>query len=86
MLQFPSGSMRSENLPLSFLELKHPKRVKIKVVIIEQTKGFSVSVVTISKHRMRTENKARFSPNILPTTNYFQLREILEVDGIFHTY
>lgn len=86
MLQLPSSSMRSENLPLRFLEWKHPKRVKIKMAIIEQTKGFSVSVVIVSKHGKRTENKARFSPNILPVANYFQLRETPEVDRILHTY
>lgn len=86
MLQLPSGSMKSENLPLSFLELKHPKRVKMKMVIIEQTKGFSVSVMTVSKHRKRTENKSRFSLTFSQPLIIFSSGKLKKVDRIFHTY
>lgn len=72
----------SENLPLSVL--KYPKTVKMKTVILAQTKFYraphSVSEVTIN-----AEGGARFSPNRFPTSNYFQHGGIPEEYMILHT-
>lgn len=50
------------------------------------TRKFYSAPHSVSEVTINAEGDSRFSPNTFPTSNYFQHREIPEMDMILHTY